>query len=425
LTDLSDLRSSVDTFSGEEKGIRSDSTTRNHDNKVSTYTRISISNCIRDGEISDRAIGILEMFPSAYKERDSTGTGLTLLVGGEKPTWCKGHKRKLDSKETIEVCEDNEWLPVTRNSFGAPVEEVGNHTKAIAKLCEDLFPADKEELLAVKPTEPSEPQNSYDPYHEFLKHTIHKMYPEFLKIRWENYADPLIILSLLEIACEEKCGYEAGDLFIDAADRDIRKKTNLSRATIDRRITYLHRSNYPLSILDKGRSGKNTKYRISPAYKISKRYRQSSPLKKEDKMSCFERGSNTINLMDHIRTSLGFSPLTPAQIYAIMLISCVGCGSFPKDALYTTMNYPASKKNFQRYVISPLLERGVDLITVDKRIISLQPDLEERVKELFDEEKYREVHEEVAREREGYKELILYGDIDEEVRNEALRNRVW
>jgi hypothetical protein len=301
LTDVSDPRSSGDDFSGEEKSIRLDSTTRNHDNKVSTYTRISIGNCIRDGEISDVAIDILEMFPSAYKERDPTETGLTLLVGGEKPAWCKGHKRKLDSKETIEVCEDNDWLPVTRISFDDPVEEVGNHTKAIAKLCEDLFPADKklfhvdkEELFAVRPTEPSEPQDSYDPYHEFLKHTIQKMYPEFLKIRWENYADPLIILSLLEIAYEEKCGYEDDDLFIDAAHRDIRKKTNLSRGTITGRTTYLHGSNYSLTILDKGRLGKRTKYRISPTYTISKRYRQSSPLKKEEKMSCFEKGSNTI-----------------------------------------------------------------------------------------------------------------------------------
>jgi hypothetical protein len=431
LTDVSDLRSSGDDFSGEEKGIQLDSTTRNHDNKVSTYTRISISNCIRDGDISEVAIGILEMFPSAYKEIDPTGTGLTLLVGGEKPTWCKYHKRKLDSKETIEVCEDNDWLPVTRISFGDPVEEVGNHTRAIAKLCEDLFPADKElfhadkeELFAVKPTTPSEPQDSYDPYHEFLKRTIHKMYPEFLKIRWEHPADPLIILSLLEIAYEEKCGYEDGDLFIDTNDRDIRKKTNLSRATIRGRITYLHRSNYSLTILEKGRWGKNTKYRISPTYTISKRYRQFSLLKKE-KMSCFEKGSNTINLMGKIRTSLSFSPLTTAQIYAIMLLSCVGGGSFPKDDLYTFMNYPSTKKNFQRYVISPLLEKGADLITVDKKIISLQPDLEERVKELFDEEKYREVQEEVARDREDYKELILYGDIDEEIRHEALRNRVW
>jgi hypothetical protein len=133
---------------------------------------------------------------------------------------------------------------------------------------------------------------------------------------------------------------------------------------------------------------------------------------------------NTYNLMDHIRTSLSFSPLTTAQIYAIMLVSCEGGGSLPKDDLYTSMNYPASKKNFQRYVISPLLEKGADLITVDKKIISLQPDLEERVKELFDEEKYRGVQEEVARDREDYKELILYGD-NEEVRQEALRNRVW
>jgi hypothetical protein len=122
---------------------------------------------------------------------------------------------------------------------------------------------------------------------------------------------------------------------------------------------------------------------------------------------------------------LSFSPLTTAQIYAIMLLSCVGGGSFLKDDLYTTMNYSSTKKNFQRYVISPLLEKGADLITVDKKIISLQPDLEERVKELFDEEKYREVQEEVARDREDYKELILYGDIDEEIRHEALRNRVW
>jgi hypothetical protein len=89
LTDPSDHRTSVDNFSSPKKGIRLDSTTRNHDNKVSTYTRISISNCIRDGDISDVAIGTLEMFPSAYKEIDPTGTGLTLLVGGEKPTWCK------------------------------------------------------------------------------------------------------------------------------------------------------------------------------------------------------------------------------------------------------------------------------------------------------------------------------------------------
>jgi hypothetical protein len=184
------------------------------------------------------------------------------------------------------------------------------------------------------------------------------MYPEFLKIRWEHYADPLIILSLLEIAYEEKCGYEDGDLFIDTDERDIRKKTNLSRATIRGRTTYLHRSNYSLTILEKGRLGKNTKYRISPTYTISKRYRQFSPLRKEEKMSCSEKGSNTINLMGKIRTSLSFSPLTTAQIYAIMLLSCVGGGRFPKDDLYTTMNYSATKKNFQRYVISPLLERG-------------------------------------------------------------------
>jgi hypothetical protein len=382
LTDVSDPRTSVDNFSRKEKSNRLDSTTRNHGNKVSTYTRISISNCIRDRDISGVAIGILEMFPSAYKEIDPTGTGLTLLVGGKKPTWCKYHKRKLDSKETIEVCEDNDWLPVTRISFGAPVEEVGNHTRAIAKLCENLFPsdkelfhADKEQLFAVRPTNPSEPQNSYHHYHEFLKHTIHKMYPEFLKIRWENYADPLIILSLLEIAYEEKCGYEDGDLFIDTNDRDIRKKTNLSRATIDRRIKYLNRSNYSLTILKKGRLGKNTMYRISPTHTISKRYRQFSLLKKEEDLSCSEKGSNTYNLMDHIRTSLSFSPLTTAQIYAIMLLSCVGGGSCLKDDLYTYMNYSSTKKNFQRYVISPLLEKGADLITVDKKIISLQPDL--------------------------------------------------
>jgi hypothetical protein len=320
LTDVSDPRSSGDDFSGEEKDIRLDSTTRKHDNKVSTYTRISISNCIRDGEISEVAIGILQMFPSAYKEidptgTDPTGTGLTLLVGGKKPTWCKYHERKLDSKETIEVCEDNDWLPVTRISFGAPVEEVGNHTRAIAKLCENLFPsdkelfhADKEQLFAVRPTNPSEPQNSYHHYHEFLKHTIHKMYPEFLKIRWENYADPLIILSLLEIAYEEKCGYEDGDLFIDTNDRDIRKKTNLSRATIDRRIKYLNRSNYSLTILKKGRLGKNTMYRISPTHTISKRYRQFSLLKKEEDLSCSEKGSDTYNLMDHILWTI-FAPL--------------------------------------------------------------------------------------------------------------------
>jgi hypothetical protein len=111
-----------------------------------------------------------------------------------------------------------------------------------------------------------------------------------------------------------------------------------------------------------------------------------------------------------------------------MLLSCAGGGRLSKDDLYANMNYSATKKNFQRYVISPLLERGVergvDLITVEKKIISLQPDIEERVKELFDEEKYREVQEEVARDREDYKELILYGD-NEEVRHEALRNRVW
>ena len=86
MTDLSDHRTSVDNFSSPKKGIRLGSTTRNHDNNVSTYTRISISNCIRDGETSDVAIGILEMFPFAYTEIDPTGTGLTLLVGGKKPT---------------------------------------------------------------------------------------------------------------------------------------------------------------------------------------------------------------------------------------------------------------------------------------------------------------------------------------------------
>jgi hypothetical protein len=117
---------------------------------------------------------------------------------------------------------------------------------------------------------------------------------------------------------------------------------------------------------------------------------------------------------------LNFTPLTPVQKYVIMLL---GVDSFRVSDLYGHSNYSGNKDNFTKYVIKPL--RRLGFVEKEKKVISLVDDIEDRIKDMFEEKRYETIREEVAKDREDYREMILYGDVNEDHREEILKNRNW
>jgi|SRR5215210_7164523 len=83
---------------------------------------------------------------------------------------------------------------------------------------------------------------------------ISEVYLNLFKIRWENHNDPLILMSILEQAHKDLCGYTQEDLLTFRSIRDTRIGTNLSKDTISTRTRKLDESDYPLSISSKGGS---------------------------------------------------------------------------------------------------------------------------------------------------------------------------
>lgn len=386
-----------------------------------TYTRISIGNCVSpDGEVSDRAIDILDAFPSAYMELNQSKSGIDILLVGEKPRWCKSNKIRLGSREVVEVDFDTDWMPKTGNSFSTPVAEEIDHTEALEDLCSGLFPADKRlfhsdrEEIFEEPTEKSR-------VHHYIQKRIRDTQSEYLSVIWDNPADLLIMLAILDRFLEKGCEYEGYDIKGDFSHNDIRLKTGLSRSFIGERLKFLHLSNYPLTLTEK-QVGKNRRYRLSSSHTVPKRY--LSPLLsgklKEANNKKNPEGFHPYIVMDVDRRILNFTSLSNHQKYLIMLLRVA---PFLISDLYEHANYKGNRDNFRKYVLKELLELG--LIVESKKVVSLAHDTEDRIGDMFEEERYETVQEEVAKAREDYKEMVLYGDVDEDVREEILKNRNW
>ncbi len=391
--------------------------------KTLTYTRVSISNCVSlDGEISDQALEILDAFPSAYKEMNQTTDGIDILLVGERPKWCKSNKVKLGGRETVEVDFDTDWMPETEDSFKAPVPEEADHTEALEVLCSTLFPSDKALFYSDREEIFKEPTKEKK-VHPYIQRRIRKTQAEYLSVIWNHPADLLIMLAILDRFLEKGCEYEGYDLKGDIPYTDIRLKTGLSVDLIRKRLKALHLSDYPLTLIEKNKMGNSRRYRLSSSHTTPKRYLSrlvAGKLKEANNNKNNSKGFYPYTVMYVNRRILNFTPLTPVQKYVIMLLKC---GSFRISDLYEHSNYRGNRDNFRKHVLKGLLELG--LIVEAKKTVSLADDADVLIRDLFDEERYERTQEDVARDREDYKEMILYGNVDEDTREEILKNRNW
>jgi hypothetical protein len=146
------------------------------------------------------------------------------------------------------------------------------------------------------------------------------------------------------------------------------------------------------------------------------------------------RGNYSITLMAGLRTLLCYSPLSSTQIHVILLLLAEESHSLEKDLLYITTSDLVDShkhgkdrqrdwKNFDRNTIGILKKYG--LITEDKGWVSLVPDIEEGIMDLYDEDRYMKVQDEIAKQQEDYKEVVAYGNVRDDVRQKILRNRAW
>ncbi len=387
-----------------------------------TYTRVSISNCVSPtGDISDQALEILCEFFTAYKEMNRNKSGIDILLVGEKPKWCKSNKVRLTGRETVEVDFDTDWIPETGDSFSNPVAEEVDHTEALEGLCSRLFPSDKRLFYSDKEEIFKEPTKEKK-VHPYIQKRVREIQNEYLSIIWDHPADLLIMLAILDRFLEKGCKYEGYDLEGDIPYTDIRLKTGLSVDLIGRRLRFLHFSDYPLTLIEK-KMGNSRRYRLSSSHTTPKRYLSplvAGKLKEANNNKNYSKGFYPYTVMYVNRRILNFTPLTPVQKYLIMLL---GVGSFHISDLYEYSNYSGNKDNFTKYVIKPLRKLG--LVEKEKKVISLVDDIEDRLLDLYEDEREEMTHEDVAKKRVEYKEMILYGNVDEGIREEILKNRNW
>jgi hypothetical protein len=140
--------------------------------------------------------------------------------------------------------------------------------------------------------------------------------------------------------------------------------------------------------------------------------------------------------MAGLRTLLCYSPLSSTQIHVILLLLAEESHSLEKDLLYITTSDLVDShkhgkdrqrdwKNFDRNTTG-ILKKKHGLITEDKGWVSLVPDIEERIMDLYDEDRYMKVQDEIAKQQEDHKEEVAYGNnVRDDVRQKILRNRVW
>jgi hypothetical protein len=399
----------------------------------------------RTGEIKESAMDItmdiIKMFSNANETYHPGYTGITIEVGGGIPYWCKQRFKKFSDGVSVRI--STQTITTT--------EDTEDDTDGISRLCAYLFDKEHkvykrgaEAILASSKKDEVEDEVDIPSYshQNYLQKKIKRTYFNLLAVKWENSNDLIITLSILEYFHEKndkgrcKSRYDGDDLIGSASEREIRGRTNLSRDTISRRAKYLHFSNYPLTIIGDTDIAESTRYQISPV--VPERYLSLLKKKEEVRVETTNRmfrGFYPIIIMAGLRTLLCYSPLSSTQIHVILLLLAEESHSLEKDLLYITTSDLVDShkhgkdrqrdwKNFDRNTIG-ILKKKYGLITEDKGWVSLVPDIEESIMDLYDEDRYIKVQDEIAKQQENYKEVVAYGNVRDDVRQRILRNRAW
>jgi hypothetical protein len=222
----------------------------------------------------------------------------------------------------------------------------------------------------------------YDPSLSFLKPRIRRMYMDVLRMRWDDFRDPLIMMAHLEMA-HKSCNYRGENVIWDAAHRDIRMRTNIHSADISRRINSVLKSEYPLSRPFLGAHGKRSRYMIAPAGDdIPRTYTH-------------EIGEEQIRVIRRVRFRASYCHLSYPSQWA--LIQIVAHRKIPTESLKDIMGYTGATKSLRKRVLKPLKDKK--LIREKGGILYPSGNTRKKVTRLFDEDKFQRVVMEVMEER--------------------------
>lgn len=225
----------------------------------------------------------------------------------------------------------------------------------------------------------------YDPSLSFLKPTIERMYMDVLRIQWDDYRDPQIMMAHLEMA-HKNCNYRGENIIWDAALRDVRKRTNIHRNYISERTNAILKSEYPLSRLFLGAHGKRSRYMIAPAGDdIPRTYTH-------------EIGEDQIKIIRYMRLRASYCHLSYRSQWA--LIQIIAHQKIPTESLKDIMGYMGAPKSFTKRVLKPIKDKK--LIREKDRILYPSGNTRKKVTRLFDEDKFHSVVMEVMEQRTEY-----------------------
>jgi hypothetical protein len=222
----------------------------------------------------------------------------------------------------------------------------------------------------------------YDPSLSFLRPTIRRMYMDVLRMRWDDFRDPLIMMAHLEMA-HKSCNYRGENIIWDAALRDIRMRTNIHSEDISRRIKSVLKSEYPLRRLFRGAYGKRSRYMIAPAGDdIPRTYTH-------------EIGEEQIRVIRRVRFRASYCHLSYPSQWA--LIQIVAHRKIPTESLKDIMGYTGASKSFRKRLLKPIKDKK--LIREKGGILYPSGNTEKKITRLFDEDRFDHVVMQVMEER--------------------------
>jgi hypothetical protein len=225
----------------------------------------------------------------------------------------------------------------------------------------------------------------YDPSLSFLRPTIKHMYADLLRIQWDDYRDPLIMMALLEMA-HKSCNYRGKSIIWDASLRDVRIRTNIHSEDVSRRINSVLKAEYPLSRPFRGAHGKRSRYMVSPAGDdIPRTYTH-------------EIGEEQVRIIRYIRLRASYCHLSYSSQWA--LIQIVAHQKIPTESLKDIMGYTGASKSFRKRVLKPIKDKK--LIREKGGILYPSGNTEKKITRLFDEDKFHRVVMEIMEERTEY-----------------------
>jgi hypothetical protein len=225
----------------------------------------------------------------------------------------------------------------------------------------------------------------YDPTLTFLKPTIRRMYMDVLRMRWDDYQDPLIMMAHLEMA-HKSCNYRGKSIIWDASLRDVRMRTNIHHSYISERTKAILKSEYPLSRPFRGAHGKRSRYMVSlPADDIPRTYTH-------------EIGEEQIRVIRRVRLRASYCHLSYSSQWA--LIQIVAHQKIPTESLKDIMGYTGATKSFRKRVLKPIKDKK--LIREKGGILHPSGNTGKKITRLFDEDKFDSVVMEIMEERTEY-----------------------